>query len=191
MPNKKRPIDLASLYPAPKTYEQKEAEREALKKKQLARQPQHIGLQSAAGLSVVFVYTLWISIVIPAMVHSDPMIGVPFMFLLGLVWCGLVLWIGKDVINLLQVKGFNPAPFLLVYSACVTPMVALGIIDAVPTGFMAVLALTTVHFLVVWLLIVVASTKKLTNAKKITILSVTWVVAFIAVVVLTMRRLLT
>jgi len=178
--NKKPTIDLASLYPRPKTYDEQQAERDRITAKKEARQPQHIGMLAAASLSIIFVYTLWIIVSIPGLVSGNPMAGVPFSLLLGIVWFGLVYLTAKDILKMFEMKGYRWGPFFVVYGACVSALVSVG--NTIHFALVPLLLLTLLHFFVVCLIITVAYTKRLSNVLKIIILSTLWIAAFVVMV---------
>jgi hypothetical protein len=185
--NKKPAVDLASLYPTPKTYDEKQAERTVIDAKKEARQPQHVGILAAASLSIVFVYTLWMIATIPGLVFGSPMFGVPASLVLCLVWGGFVLWIVKDILRMFEIKGYAWMPFFVVYGACVSLLVALG--NMTGLSILSLLGVTLIHFLVVCLIMGVAYTNRLPVFWKIAMLAGVWTIAFSALIILSLNNM--
>jgi hypothetical protein len=156
------------------------ADRQRLDLKIEARKPQHIGILIALRLSLVFVVTLSFMSVVPQIIYGGPL-GVSLSFLFLIIWAGLVYLTVNSIIGLFQTKGFNPAPFFVVYAAWVSLLLAVGsTFNMTP---LPLLGMTVLQFFIACLIIEIAYTKKLANSWKLAILCAMWTVAFIFAVV--------
>lgn len=92
MDKKNKPIDLASLYPKAKTYDELESDRERSEQIRAARMPKYPRLRIAAKIMfAIAVAVIFISI-IPGLIMTNLMAGVFFSFLLVIVWSCLIWW---------------------------------------------------------------------------------------------------
>ena len=178
--NKEYPVDLSALYPTPKTFDERYADRQRLDLKRIARLPRHIEILSAARLSLLFTYTLWLAGAAPQMIYGS-LIGAYSLFLLLLAWCGVVWWTLSSVTSLIQSRNYNQMPFILFYATWVIPF---GVVSASLAGLGTFVSLVMTHFITTYSFMSIIYTTRLTIIRKVLMLMLIWVLTLIPLIVI-------
>ena len=175
-------VNLASLYPTPKSFKQREADQQKRELRRKVRLPRHINFAAAIRLSILYGFTLCLVMVIPQIVSWNPFSGVFICFLLSLVWFGLAWLTIRVVTDTIEVRGNNPAPLVMAYVASSGPLVALGV--AALTNINLLIGVVILHFLIVYFIMVISFATRIPNIVKAIILISTWIVMLVLAVLI-------
>ena len=117
MPEQKRvdPSKLGELYPTPKTYDERRAERAEIDALKESRKPRFITLRASALLTLCMAIIIATINVIPIVFNFNLMAGTfaSMGILIGIVW--YIKWLIGRIVAVYEINGKNPQPLLLMY----------------------------------------------------------------------------
>lgn len=168
----KKPVDLASLYPVPKTYDEMQQYREAEERRRIERQPKYLPFWAVINLSLVLIVVVVAATNSAAVLRLGALGGIAAAILLGLMLVSFTGWQVMRLSDFLAQKGSNATPFFLTYFTSVIPLMSAGFTLFTPIVPLLVtyVILIVVHMALLYLLATVVTAKNISNTRKMTLL---------------------
>lgn len=180
----KKRIDLGSLYPTPKTYDEIQEQHARREARMLARQPKYVPFMTSIGMSIAVLLFVLIVSNISFFLILGVVSGVFGAFLVGLMWFAFTAWQAKQLSEFFQQKGYSPMPFYAAYSISALSLLSAIyelLIASMPLVLVAVI-LASINILLINLLASVVVAKGLQNSYKISALVAVAVISIVIAV---------
>ncbi len=165
----KKRIDLGSLYPTPKTYDEIQEQHARREARMLARQPKYVPFMTSIGMSIAVLLFVLIVSNMSFFLILGVVSGVFGAFLVGLMWFAFTAWQVGHLSEFFQQKGYSPMPFYAAYSISALSLLSATyelLIASMPIVLVAVI-LAMINILLINLLAAVVVSKRLQNSYKI------------------------
>lgn len=170
---------LSALYPNPKTYEQRQNDRQEVAARHLGQKPHHIIISTSLRLFGVLVAMLVILNIIPKLLLWNVLSGVSLSFLLGLAVLGILYGTSQRIQTDFEQLNLSAGPLFIAYTMSIIPLLAacaalnnsLGA-NALP-GPLFYAAMTVIHFITASILIGTIASMTLSDGQKLIVLSST------------------
>lgn len=186
----KKPVDLTSLYPVPKTYDEMQQYREAEERRRIERQPKYLPFWATINLSLVLIVVIVAATNSTAVLRLGALGGVAAAILLGLMLVGFTGWQTMRLADFFARKGNNATPFFLAYFMSVIPLVyaCFALVDPILPSLLTYLVLIGVHTALLYLLASVVAAKNFSNVRKMSIIIAIVVMSILGAIAATLIR---
>lgn len=146
------PKDLGSLYPTPKSYDEKRAEREALNQLHEQQRPTHPVAKIGGSMCVIIIAIYLATFIVPTLIMGG-LAGVSLSFAIGLLILGLAKAVTMTVTDILERYGWYAPAFYIGYAVGMAVIFAATFgVPALPL-FAKVIILVIANFAITFALI--------------------------------------
>jgi FtsH-binding integral membrane protein len=189
IPPSPKKVDIASLYPTAKTYDESMLERSVIKQKRatkIEKETQFEPLYLAVGSSLAILMSVYVINYIPHLFENDPLGGPRTGLILMMAVVALNMFIVWQIAKYADLKGKRSVVFFVAYIVSFAPELyawrvfePIGKLDA-----QSMTAVTVANFIIVLLLSLVTFSKRFSSSVRFAVVALITLVCIVAAIII-------